>query len=489
MIRRPPRSTLFPYTTLFRSCTLTRNRFLFLCSNLTCPSTTVNSESSDARRTFVPGWNFVPRCRTMIVPAVTNSPAKRFTPRYLGPESRPLREEPTPFLCAMPSHSVLEFDVRDLHFGERLPVPGVAPVSGAPREAIDLDLLALAVAHDLGRDFGALHHRLPGMRLLAVAREQHPVERHLAPGLRLEQRDLDGDSRLGAKLGSTGGENGVGHGSRILKEGIEIVKPHAPGYCSVTPRPAGFAIIRNSSSRIIGSSRTSSSSPVCLSSCRKKLGSCSTRYRATSGCSRTASWRSLCSAPARLRERSMRRTTTSGRNTRPVPWHVGHSAVIDCHSDGRTRCRVISIRPSSDTANALVRARSCPRWVRNSWSTLSRLPRDSMSMKSTTMMPPMSQPQLPRDLASRLDVGLQDRALGILLARVAARVHVDRGQGLGRLNDQVATRRELHPRFEETPDLRLDVVLVEQRGLGLVQLHPFEQIGVDLFQVLHHLGV
>src|SRR2546426_8379647 len=50
MIRRPPRSTLFPYTTLFRSCTLTRNRFLFLCSNLTCPSTTVNSESSDARR-------------------------------------------------------------------------------------------------------------------------------------------------------------------------------------------------------------------------------------------------------------------------------------------------------------------------------------------------------------------------------------------------------------------------------------------------------
>ena len=86
----------------------------------------------------------------------------------------------------------------------------------------------------------------------------------------------------------------------------------------------------------------------------------------------------------------MRRTTTSGRNTRPVPVHVGHSAVIDCHSDGRTRWRVISIRPSSETANARVRARSRPRCVRSSCSTLSRLPRDSMSMKSTTMMPPMS---------------------------------------------------------------------------------------------------
>src|SRR2546427_7968890 len=32
MIRRPPRSTLFPYTTLFRSCfTMTVQRFCFAC--------------------------------------------------------------------------------------------------------------------------------------------------------------------------------------------------------------------------------------------------------------------------------------------------------------------------------------------------------------------------------------------------------------------------------------------------------------------------
>src|SRR3989475_12029478 len=68
----------------------------------------------------------------------------------------------------------------------------------------------------------------------------------------------------------------------------------------------------------------------------------------------------------------------------------------------------------------------------------------------------VAQPQLARHLPRRLDVGLQDRALGVLLARVATRVHVDRGEGLGRLDDQVAPGRELHPWLEETADLRFD---------------------------------
>src|SRR6267378_868571 len=294
--------------------------------------------------------------------------------------------------------SVLELHVGDLDLGERLAVSGVTPIPGPAGEAIDPDLLALAVAHHLGRDLGAFQDGLTGVHLLAVARQQHAIERHLGPGLVGEQRDLDGDAGLGLELKAPDRKNRVGHEGRNVNEGNRLVKrrgtalpcPYATAYCSVTSRPAGCAIIRNSSRRIIGSSRTSSSSPVCFSSCRKKLGSCSTRYSATSGCSRTASWRSLCSAPARLSERSMRRTTTSGRKTRPVPLQVGHSAVIDCHNDGRTRWRVISIRPSSETAKALVRARSRPRWVRSSCNTFSRLPRDSMSMKSTTMIPPMS---------------------------------------------------------------------------------------------------
>src|SRR5947209_262212 len=48
-----------------------------------------------------PGLKRVPRWRTMISPPVTVWPAKTFTPRRLAFESRPLREEPSPFLCAI----------------------------------------------------------------------------------------------------------------------------------------------------------------------------------------------------------------------------------------------------------------------------------------------------------------------------------------------------------------------------------------------------
>ena len=48
--------------------------------------------------TPLPGRKRVPRWRTMISPPVTVWPAKTFTPRRLAFESRPLREEPRPFL-------------------------------------------------------------------------------------------------------------------------------------------------------------------------------------------------------------------------------------------------------------------------------------------------------------------------------------------------------------------------------------------------------
>src|SRR5438876_4254463 len=103
-------------------------------------------------------------------------------------------------------------------------MPAVAPVAGAARETVDLDLLALAVPHDLRSHLRALQHRFPRLHVLAVAREQDLVEGHLAPGLGREQRDLDGDPGLGAELRAAGGENCVGHGWRILKRGIRIVK-------------------------------------------------------------------------------------------------------------------------------------------------------------------------------------------------------------------------------------------------------------------------
>src|SRR5437867_11287438 len=103
-------------------------------------------------------------------------------------------------------------------------MPGVAPISGATCEPVDLDLLAFAVAHDLGGNLGALHNRLPRVHVLAVAGEQHVVEGHLAAGLRFEQRDLDGDARLGAELGAAGRGNGGGHEARTLAETCGSVK-------------------------------------------------------------------------------------------------------------------------------------------------------------------------------------------------------------------------------------------------------------------------
>ena len=59
--------------------------------------------SSRPMPTPSPGLKRVPRWRTMISPPVTTSPAKTFTPRRLALESRPLRLEPRPFLCAISS--------------------------------------------------------------------------------------------------------------------------------------------------------------------------------------------------------------------------------------------------------------------------------------------------------------------------------------------------------------------------------------------------
>src|SRR5882757_8654610 len=51
--------------------------------------------------TLRPGQNLVPRWRTRILPASTASPPYFLTPRRRPSESRPLREEPPDFLCAM----------------------------------------------------------------------------------------------------------------------------------------------------------------------------------------------------------------------------------------------------------------------------------------------------------------------------------------------------------------------------------------------------
>src|SRR5262245_4424391 len=69
--------------------------------NSTVPLTSANRVSSPPRPTPLPGWKWVPRCRTRISPALTSCPPNRFTPSRWALESRPFRLDEAPFLCAI----------------------------------------------------------------------------------------------------------------------------------------------------------------------------------------------------------------------------------------------------------------------------------------------------------------------------------------------------------------------------------------------------
>src|ERR671910_2396140 len=64
----------------------------------TLPETLAKRVSSEPLPTFCPGCTLEPRWRTMMLPALTTWPPYAFTPSLLPAESRPLREEPPPFL-------------------------------------------------------------------------------------------------------------------------------------------------------------------------------------------------------------------------------------------------------------------------------------------------------------------------------------------------------------------------------------------------------
>src|SRR3954470_17953254 len=124
--------------------------------------------------TPAPGLKRVPRWRTMISPPVTVWPANTFTPRRLAFESRPLREEPRPFLCAISGS--LALDRRDADARQFLPVARAALVAALRLELEDAELGATLVGDDLGLDGGvrqpvALEHGI------AVTGEQEWLER------------------------------------------------------------------------------------------------------------------------------------------------------------------------------------------------------------------------------------------------------------------------------------------------------------------------
>src|SRR5258708_19951791 len=78
-----------------------------------------------------PGWNLVPRCRTIMLPGMTISPPYFLTPSRRPALSRPLREEPPAFLCAILSLLRLRGRLR------RPPTPR-SPAGGRRTPGVDL---------------------------------------------------------------------------------------------------------------------------------------------------------------------------------------------------------------------------------------------------------------------------------------------------------------------------------------------------------------
>src|SRR5690606_33495505 len=111
--------------------------------NSTAPADRANSVSSPPRPTLTPGWKWVPRWRTMISPALTTWPPKRFTPRRCALESRPLRVDDAPFLCAISQPLMLSddlLDAGDLDAGQLRAVALALLVTGLVLELLDDDL-------------------------------------------------------------------------------------------------------------------------------------------------------------------------------------------------------------------------------------------------------------------------------------------------------------------------------------------------------------
>ncbi len=83
----------------------------------------------------------------------------------------------------------------------------------------------------------------------------------------------------------------------------------------------------------------------------------------------------------------------------------------------------------------------------------------------------VAQPKLARDLVGRFEIGLVRGLLDRMLARRFARVHVDRYERLGLVDDDVAARFQSHDRTEHRIELGLDLEALKQRQHVLVGLH------------------
>src|SRR5690348_6944983 len=141
-----------------------------------------------------------------MLPARTFWPPKRFTPSRLLSESRPLRDEPPAFLCAMTNTPVacLGDDLFDLDHRQVLAIAVLATRVLAAPLLEDDQVRPARLLDDRGHDLGAGH----GRRTDLLADHQHVVELDLVASRTGET--LDGELLVGGDrvLLSTRADNG-----------------------------------------------------------------------------------------------------------------------------------------------------------------------------------------------------------------------------------------------------------------------------------------
>ena len=97
----------------------------------------------------MPGWNCVPRWRTMMLPASIGLAAVDLHAEVFRVGVAAVAREPTPFLCAMTAVSLLLVatgDAGDFDFGVVLPMAHLLAMVLAAAELDDADLVGAAVA-------------------------------------------------------------------------------------------------------------------------------------------------------------------------------------------------------------------------------------------------------------------------------------------------------------------------------------------------------
>ncbi len=83
----------------------------------------------------------------------------------------------------------------------------------------------------------------------------------------------------------------------------------------------------------------------------------------------------------------------------------------------------------------------------------------------------IAQAELTRDFLGGFEIGLQRGVFDVVFAGRTARVHVDRDQSFGLVDDDIATGAQLHGRREHRVQLALDAHAREQRLAVAILLH------------------